>query len=107
MAKALPDGVGAKLIGKWGEYPKTMVPVRFISESIGLSVGYDGENKIISISEKSARPTANPTKRPIATQTPEPTKTPTPTKTPEASEPIEITANLTKLKYDENDGVVS
>ena len=106
LRKTIPDGVGAKLIGKWGEYPKTMVPVRFISESIGLDVGYDGENKIISVNEKSARPTANPISTPTPTKTP--VKTATPTKKPESTdEPIKITAKLTKLSYDIDDEVVT
>lgn len=102
IRKEIPDGVGAKLIGKWGEYPKTMVPVRFISENIGLDVGYDGENKIISVSEKSTRPTANPT------ATPKPTTKPVQTQKPTASnDPIELTAKLTKLSYDIEDDVVT
>lgn len=63
--KVIPDGVGAKLIAKWGDYPKTMVPVRFISESIGLEVGYDGEKKMISVTDKNA---LNPTVTPIPGQ---------------------------------------
>lgn len=55
------DGVGAKLIAKWGEYPKTMVPVRFISESLGLIVNYDGTNKVISITESATQPETPPT----------------------------------------------
>ncbi|MBQ7985832.1 MAG: N-acetylmuramoyl-L-alanine amidase [Clostridia bacterium] len=105
LAKNIPDGVGAKLIGKWGEFPKTMVPIRFISENIGLDVGYDGENKIISVSEKkSTRPTANPTATPKPTVTPTPTKTPTPTG---SSEPIKLTAKLTKLSYDIDDDMIT
>lgn len=107
IAKIIPDGVGAKLIGKWGEYPKTMVPIRFISENIGLDVGYDGENKIISVSEKkSGRPTANPTgtPKPTPTVTPKPTTSPKPT---QSSEPIKMTAKLTKLSYDIEDDAIT
>lgn len=104
VKKLIPDGVGAKLIGKWGEYPKTMVPVRFISESIGLDVGWDGDNKIISVTEKSSRPTANPTKTPKPTATPKPIKTPAPTQT---AGPIEITSRLTRISYDIDEDVVT
>ncbi len=104
ILKNIPDGVGAKLIGKWGEFPKTMVPVRFISENIGLDVGYDGENKIISVSEKSLRPTANPTATPKPTSTPKPTQQAKPT---ESDTPIKLTAKLTKLSYDIDDDVVT
>lgn len=108
IRKTIPDGIGAKLIGKPGEYPKTMVPVRFISESIGLDVGYDGANKVISVTEKRPVPTANPTTTPKPTKTPTPTKKPTTTKEP-TDEPIELTARLTKLSYDydEDEDVVT
>ena len=105
IRKTIPDGVGAKLIGKWGEYPKTMVPVRFISENIGLSVGYDGENKIISVTEKSPRPTANPTATPKPTRTPTPVKTASPRDPDDEDEEI-TTATLTKIRYDVEDDVV-
>jgi len=43
----IPDGIKPKLIAKWGESAKTMVPVRFVSDSIGLIVDFDGlEGKI-------------------------------------------------------------
>lgn len=90
IKKSIPDGVAPKLIAKWGEDAKTMVPVRFISENVGLNVEFDGENGIISISEKSVRPTANPT------------VTPSPTATPDVSSSV-----LNKLKYEEDDGVVT
>ena len=48
----IPDGVTPKLIAKWGEWAKTMVPVRFVSDSIGLLVDFDGELGRISVSEK-------------------------------------------------------
>lgn len=106
LKKTIPDGVGAKLIGKWGEYPKTMVPVRFISENIGLDVGYDGENKIISVTEKSTRPTANPTTTPKPTRTPTPVKTAAP-KDPDDEDKEYSTAILTKIRYDVEDDVVT
>ncbi len=104
IRKNMPDGVGAMFIAKWGEYAKTMVPVRFVSENIGLDVGYDGENKIISITEKSLRPTANPTATPKPTTTPKPTQTSKPTG---SAEPIELTAKLTKMSYDIDEDVIT
>lgn len=90
VEKHMPDGVGAKFIAKWGEYAKTMVPVRFVSESIGLEVGYDGENKIISVTEKNPLP---PTETPITT--------PTPTQAPGyGEEPTKLTAKFTSLIYE-------
>ena len=47
----IPDGVTPKLIAKWGESAKTMVPVRFVSDSVGLMVGFDGVAGKISVSE--------------------------------------------------------
>lgn len=45
----IPDNVTPKLIAKSGESAKTMIPVRFISESIGMYVDFDGTNGIINI----------------------------------------------------------
>ena len=45
----IPDNVVPKLISKVGGETKTMVPVRFISESIGLDVEFDGEDGAILI----------------------------------------------------------
>lgn len=104
IRKNMPDGVGAMFIAKWGEYAKTMVPVRFVSENIGLDVGYDGENKIISVTEKNPRPTANPTATLEPTVTPKPTQTTKPT---QSTEPIKLTAKLTKLNYDIDEDVIT
>ena len=41
---SFPDGVVPKLIAKKGESAKTMVPVRFISESLGYVVNFDGKS---------------------------------------------------------------
>ncbi len=49
VREAIPDGVVPKLIAKEGEYAKTMVPVRFVSETLGMTVNYDAENTLISI----------------------------------------------------------
>lgn len=47
--KTIPDGVVPKLIAKEGESAKTMVPVRFISESIGMDVEFDASNGVINV----------------------------------------------------------
>lgn len=49
---SIPDNVVPKLIYKPGELTKTMVPVRFISESVGMNVSFDGGKGEIRISEK-------------------------------------------------------
>ncbi|MCI5604102.1 MAG: N-acetylmuramoyl-L-alanine amidase family protein [Clostridia bacterium] len=45
----IPDGVVPKLISELGGETKTMVPVRFISESIGLNVEFDSEHEAILV----------------------------------------------------------
>lgn len=45
----IPDNVVPKLIAKVGGETKTMVPVRFISETIGLDVKFDSEDGAILI----------------------------------------------------------
>ena len=101
VRKTIPDGVAPKLIAKWGESAKTMVPVRFISESVGLDVKFDGEAGVISVSGKSVRPTANPSPSPTATPKPKPTASPSVTDEPVAS------SVLNKLAYSEEDDVVT
>lgn len=51
--KAIPDSLMPMLIAKKGESAKTMVPVRFVSESIGMNVVFDGENGVIKINNPS------------------------------------------------------
>lgn len=46
---AIPDGVAPKLISEYGGETKTMVPVRFISESIGLDVDFNEEHGAILV----------------------------------------------------------
>lgn len=50
----IPDNVVPKLINKPGGETKTMVPVRFISETAGMDVEFDGENGEIIITSKEA-----------------------------------------------------
>ena len=45
----IPDNVVPKLINKPGGETKTMVPVRFISETVGMDVDFDAENGRIDI----------------------------------------------------------
>ena len=56
---AIPDNVVPKLIAKAGESEKTMVPVRFISESIGMNVEFDGDLKTIFINSEHNSSAAN------------------------------------------------
>lgn len=82
----IPDNVVPKLIYKPGELTKTMVPVRFISESVGMKVDFDGSSGQISITE------------PTPAATPEPVPTPVPTVAPTAA-PVQsdsITINSIK-----------
>lgn len=81
----IPDSVVPKLISKLGGETKTMVPVRFISETIGLDVEFDGNNGAILVEsveypqatpEPTAAPTAAPTESPAPTAEPVPTEEP-------------------------------
>lgn len=74
----IPDGVVPKLIYKPGGLTKTMVPVRFISETVGMNVNFDGSTGEIRITEKGSE----------AEKTPESEETATPTPT---EKPIDIT----------------
>ena len=47
----IPEGVTPKLIAKWGESAKTMVPVRFVSDSVGLIVEFDVSKGLIMVRE--------------------------------------------------------
>lgn len=51
---AIPDNVVPKLISKLGGETKTMVPVRFISESIGMPVDFDADAGAILIASDAA-----------------------------------------------------
>lgn len=74
----IPDDVVPKLIYKPGDLTKTMVPVRFIAESAGMEVVFDGPNEEILI--WSDKDLSTPTPAPVLT--PEPTATPLPTVAP-------------------------
>lgn len=87
----IPDDVVPKLIYKPGELTKTMVPVRFISESVGMTVDFVAERGEIRItapvqdSMPTPAPTVAPTLAPTVAPKPAPTEvfTPAPTKAPE------------------------
>ncbi len=56
--KIFPDGLTPMLIAKKGESAKTMVPVRFISETLGYKV--DFKDGVISITTNKTEPTQKP-----------------------------------------------
>ena len=105
----IPDNAVPKLINKVGESAKTMVPVRFISESLNMKV--DFKDPVIYISNKTTAtptPTVKPTVKPTQTPTQKPSQTPTqkPSQTPTATEGI--TSRLTKVSFsDAGNGYVS
>ncbi len=68
----IPDNIVPKLINKPGEVTKTMVPVRFISESVGMDVEFDGEEGSIRITTPDA-PVENET---VQETVPAPTEPP-------------------------------
>lgn len=78
--KLIPDNVVPKLINKPGGETKTMVPVRFISETMGMGVDFDSAAGSIIVTSKEAPPL--PTPEPPATVLPRPTPRPTPAPTP-------------------------
>lgn len=62
--ETITDNVAPKLIAKWGESAKTMVPARFISEKVGLYVLFDESKGLIRISETPIKPSPNPSQAP-------------------------------------------
>ncbi len=71
--------VPAKIVAYNG-VGKTMVPVRFVAETLGMEVDFDGTTDTISI-RTPVNPTQTPSPTPTATPIP-PTPTPTPTAPP-------------------------
>ena len=102
----IPDNVVPKLINKPGDVTKTMVPVRFIGETVGMNVNFDSATESIYITADVDVPTPEPTPEPTPIPTPEPTPiptpvptikpTPVPTAAPTAA-PTPIPANITKI----------
>ncbi len=86
--KQIPDNVVPKLINKPGCETKTMVPVRFISETMGMGVDFDSQTGTIAVTSTEApppptpEPVASPLPRPVPPPTPKPTPVPTPKPTP-------------------------
>ncbi len=71
---AIPDNVVPKLISKLGGETKTMVPIRFISESIGMPVDFDADAGAILVASDSydyedfiPEPEATPAPKPQVT----------------------------------------
>ena len=85
----IPEGVTPKLIARWGESAKTMVPVRFVSDSIGLIVEFDVSKGMIAVREDK----------------PEPEKTPDTTQTD--TQPYTPQNKITDISATEKDGVVT
>ena len=78
--------VPARVIGYEG-IGKTMVPVRFVAETLGMRVDFISETDTISLTTyttpaPTALPTETPTQTPSPTPTPVPTQAPTPTTAP-------------------------
>lgn len=70
----IPDGVVPKLITKVGVETKTMVPVRFVSENVGLLVNFDEKNGAIRINNPETPKPQEPEKKKIVIKAPEITK---------------------------------
>ncbi len=71
----IPDGVAPKLINEVGQPAKTMVPVRFISESLNFNVDFRDDTIFVSNGDDednvAAAPTPKPTAAPSQIQTPQ------------------------------------
>ena len=67
----IPDNAVPKLINKVGEDAKTMVPARFISESLNMNVEFKDPIIYISNSDYSGSSTPKPTTKPTSTSTPD------------------------------------
>ncbi|NCE63274.1 AMIN domain-containing protein [Pseudoflavonifractor sp. 524-17] len=71
----LPDGVPAGGV-KCNGAESTMVPLRFVSETLGAQVDWDNDTYTAAI--RTSAPEPAPAPEPTPTSTPEPTPTPTP-----------------------------
>ncbi|MGG1517858.1 copper amine oxidase N-terminal domain-containing protein [Paenibacillus oryzisoli] len=65
---------------------RTMVPLRFVSESSGYDVGFSSSGNVWTIQIEDAVPGTNPQPTPVPTPTPDPTPTPEPIPVPSAGE---------------------
>lgn len=86
----IPDNVVPKLINKPGDVTKTMVPVRFISETAGMDVEFDSENGAIRITSDEAESDAEPTPEITPEIVPEPEPTP---------DPVNVPVSVTSTQY--------
>lgn len=88
----IPGDVVPKLINKPGGDTKTMVPVRFISETVGMDVDFNAPQGEILITSQEAKATPEPTAVPTPEPTPQPTAVPTvaPTAAP-TPKPLAVT----------------
>ncbi len=97
----IPDNAVPKLINEIGKDAKTMVPVRFISESLNMKVDFIDPCIYISNGAE-ATPTTKPTIAPTAKPTAKPTAAPSPSATPS------VTSKLTNITYsDSGNGVMT
>ena len=62
---------------------RTLVPVRYISESFQMTVDWDNDTQTVYITQPLPEPTAAPSSTPAATPVPTPTAAPSPTPLPE------------------------
>lgn len=87
-----------KLIGYNG-IGKTMVPIRFISETLNLSVDYIATEGYIMIDGY-----VQPTSKPTPTETPTPSVSPETSETPDKTPETELKGYVTSLEYAHGDG---
>lgn len=92
---AIPDNVVPKLISVEGGNAKTMVPVRFISEAIGLNVDFNQDMGAILVDSSgtelaTVKPAATPEPTPVVTPAPVSTPAPTPVVTAEPTSRPEV-----------------
>lgn len=87
----IPDSVVPKLISEVGGETKTMVPVRFISETIGLDVDFDGDAGAILVeSDENYDVTPEPVITPAPTAVPTAVPTAAPTAAPEQPRVLDV-----------------
>ncbi len=65
----IPDGLVPKLINQTGGEGKTMIPVRFVSETLGMDIDFSEETGTITITSPDYDPSSAPTSAPTAAPT--------------------------------------
>lgn len=93
----IPDNVVPKLINKPGGETKTMVPVRFISETAGMDVEFDGDNGEIIITSNEAEDVPV---RVEETEEPAPTEEPVQETPVETETPVSVVSTNYKMLSD-------